>query len=61
MRTDVETMVTIMAAQNAGGNTDAFIYGTASPGILAAAFIVGVLIVISILMGIFDHFFKKEE
>jgi len=60
MRTDVETMVTIMAAQNAGNSGDALVYGAAAPGIVAAGFVVGLIILVAILMGIFDHFFKEE-
>lgn len=60
MRSDMEAMATIMAAQGAGGNGNAVIYSTAAPGIVAAGFIVGVIILVAILIGIIDHFFEEE-
>lgn len=56
--TDMETMGIILAAQNAG-NGQAAIYSTLSPGIVAALFVVILLVVIWILSGILDYFTDK--
>ena len=60
MRTEIETMATIMAAQNAGNDGNAFVYGAAAPGIVAAVIFIGLIIAVGILIGLFDHFFKEE-
>lgn len=56
--TDMETMGIILAAQNAG-NGQAAIYGTLSPGIVAAGFVILLVIGVWILSGILDHFTDK--
>lgn len=56
--TDMETMGIILAAQNAG-NGQAAIYSTLSPGIVAAGFVLLLVIGIGILSGIIDHFTDK--
>lgn len=56
--TDMETMGIILAAQNAG-NGQAAIYGTLSPGIVAAGFVLILVVAFWILSGILDHFTDK--
>ena len=58
MNTDIETMRIILAAQNAGSGA-AGIYSNLAPAIYAAGFVVLLIIGISILAGIFDHFTEK--
>lgn len=60
MGNEVSTMAQIMMAQHAG-DISTGIYVAAAPAIYAAMFIVGVIIVVAILIGIFKHFFVKED
>lgn len=60
MGNEVSTMAQIMAAQHAG-DIGAGIYAAATPGIIAAVAFIGFLIVVAILIGIFKHFFVKED
>lgn len=57
---EVSTMAQIMMAQHAG-DIGAGIYVTAAPAIYAAGAFVIFLIVVAILVGIFKHFFVKED
>lgn len=60
MGNEVSTMAQIMMAQHAG-EISTGIYATAAPAIVAAVGFVGFIIVVSILIGIFKHFFVKED
>ena len=60
LKEDLQTMWTIMAAQNAGSN-GSFIYSAAAPGLVAAFFIVGCLILFAIVCGIVGHFTDKSD
>ena len=60
MGNEVSTMAQIMMAQHAGDIATG-LYVSAAPAIYAAVFIVAVIIVVSILIGIFKHFFVKED
>lgn len=60
MGNEVSTMAQIMMAQHAG-DIGAGIYVVAVPAIYAAIFVIGFIIVVAILIGIFKHFFVKED
>ena len=60
MGNKVSTMAQIMMAQHAGDITTG-IYVASAPAIYAAVIFVIFLIVIGILIGIFKHFFVKDE
>lgn len=60
LREDLQTMWTILAAQNAGNNGSA-IYSAAAPGLAAAYFIVGCLVLFAIVFGIVGHFSNKSD
>jgi hypothetical protein len=53
-------MWTILAAQNAGNNGSA-IYSAAAPGLAAAYFIVGCLVLFAVVCGIVGHFTDKSD
>lgn len=55
MGPDVSTMAQIMIAQAAGGGAGA-LYTLASPGLVAAAFWILLVIGFIILLGVIDHF-----
>ena len=60
MGNEVSTMAQIMMAQHAGDFATG-LYASAAPAIVAAIGFVGFIIVVSILIGIFKHFFVKED
>ena len=60
MGNEVSTMAQIMMAQHAGDITTG-IYVASVPAIYAAVAFVIFLIVIAIVIGIFKHFFVKED
>lgn len=60
MGNEVSTMAQIMAAQHAG-DIGTGIYIAAAPAMYAAVAFVGFLIIVAILIGIFKHFFVKED
>ena len=60
MGNKVSTMAQIMMAQHAGDITTG-IYVASVPAIYAAVIFVIFLIVIGILIGIFKHFFVKDD
>ena len=60
MGNKVSTMAQIMMAQHAGDITTG-IYVASVPAIYAAVAFVIFLIVIAIVIGIFKHFFVKED
>ena len=60
MGNEVSTMTQIMMAQHAGDITTG-IYVASVPAIYAAVAFVIFLIVIAIVIGIFKHFFVKED
>ena len=57
----VSTMTQIMMAQHAGGDIATGIYVASAPAFYAAVAFVIFLIVIAILIGIFKHFFVKDD
>lgn len=60
MGNEVSTMTQIMMAQHAGDIATG-IYVASAPAIYAVVTFVIFLIVISIVIGIFKHFFVKED
>ena len=60
MGNKVSTMAQIMMAQHAGDITTG-IYVPSAPAIYAAVIFVIFLIIIGILIGIFKHFFVKDD
>lgn len=60
MGNKVSTMAQIMMAQHAG-DISTGIYVSSAPAIYAAVAFVVFLIVIGILIGIFKHFFVKDD
>lgn len=60
MGNEVSTMAQIMMAQHAGDFATG-IYVASAPAIYAAIAFVIFIIVVAILIGIFKHFFVKED
>lgn len=60
MGNEVSTMAQIMMAQHAG-DISTGIYVASAPAIYAAVAFIGLLILVAILIGIFKHFFVKED
>ena len=58
---DNATRLKILAAQYAGGSPDSIISGFLAPGASAAIFCVGIIIVIGIVIGVLDHFWKEIQ
>ena len=57
---DNVTVQMIYAAQNAGSG-QAGVYSLLAPAAVAGLFFVGVIIIIGIIGGIFDHFTEKPD
>ena len=60
MGNEVSTMAQIMMAQHAGDITTG-IYVASVPAIYAAVAFVIFLIIVAILIGVFKHFFVKDD
>lgn len=60
MGNEVSTMAQLMMAQHAG-DISTGIYVASAPAIYAAVAFVIFIIVVAILIGIFKHFFVKED
>lgn len=60
MGNEVSIMAQIMMAQHAGDIATG-IYVASAPAIYAAVAFIGFLIIVAILIGIFKHFFVKED
>ena len=58
---DNATRLKILAAQYAGGSPGSIISGFLAPGASAAIFCVGIIIVIGIVIGVLDHFWKEIQ
>jgi len=60
MQENMETAVTIIAAEGAG-NAEGLIYGSASPALYGAAFVIALFILFSVVKGIICHFLFRED
>ena len=58
---DNATRLKILAAQYAGDSPDSIVSGFLAPGASAAIFCVGIIIVIGIVIGVLDHFWKEIQ
>jgi len=56
---DNATRLKILAAQYAGDSPDSIVSGFLAPGASAAIFCVGIIIVIGIVIGVLEHFWKE--
>ena len=61
MNGEVNTMAQLMIAQNAGASTDAIYASFCAPALVAAGFIIALLILYAVISGIIKHFFIKDE
>ena len=58
---DNASRLKILAAQYAGGSPDSIVSGFLAPGVSAAVFFIGVIIVIGIIIGVLDHFTDEKQ
>lgn len=58
---DNATRLKILAAQYAGDSPDSIVSGFLAPGASAAILCVGIIIVIGIVIGVLDHFWKEIQ
>lgn len=61
MENNINTAVMLYAAQNAGGNGDAFIGGLMAPGAVAAAFVLLLILGIGLLSWLFDAITDHDD
>lgn len=61
MSNDLSTSITLLAAQNAGCNGDAFIGGLMAPGAVAAAFVLLLILGIGLLSWLFDAITDHDD
>ncbi len=61
MNGEVSTMTQLILAQHAGESSNALHASLGAPIIVAAGFIVLVIFVLAIFVGLFKHFFVKDD
>lgn len=61
MSNDLSTSITIFAAQNAGGNGDAFIGGLMAPCAVATVFFLVLILGIGLLSWLFDAITDHDD
>ena len=61
MNNEVNAMAQLILAQNAGASTDTIHATFGAPALIAAGFILAILILYAVISGIVKHFFMKDE
>ena len=61
MNNELSTSITLLAAQNAGGDGTAFAYGLMAPGAMAAIFVVLLILIIGLLWGLLAAITERND
>jgi hypothetical protein len=61
MESEINTAVTLFAAQNAGCNGNAFVSGLMAPGAVAAAFVLVLILGIGLASWLFDAITDHDD
>lgn len=61
MNTELSTTITLLAAQNAGGDGAGLLYGMMAPGVVAAIVFVAFLLAIGLVSWVFDAITDHDD
>ena len=61
MNNELSTSITLLAAQNAGGDGTAFAYSMMAPGAMAAIFVVLLILIIGLLWGLLAAITERND